>query len=197
MAPRPLLVCDALLLAGLYVARGSGLWYDPGRSMVMSDVVDLARHFNYSLWDKVALAYDTEFTGPRIDKPSLMKLAATALWKQGFDTLRFTHHVDAERQDWRYKTKCTHAFFKDELFSLRPRPPQAVCPPSDAKEWAFGWNASRPGCTCVRTKLLITDRDRQLMRERHPFWHVECSRNGTLCPPREEFAAGATGEKVF
>ena len=67
----------------MYVARGSGLWYDAGRTLVCSDTIDLANYMN-----------DTKYS-PRVGdtKPPLFEAAIRVLAGQ-FESISFAHHSE-------------------------------------------------------------------------------------------------------
>ena len=66
----------------LYAARGSGVWFRAGRMACFSDTADLARHIGWNV------------ESARLHKGALMEEAAARLGSE-FDTIAFTHHVDA------------------------------------------------------------------------------------------------------
>ena len=66
----------------LYAARGSGVWFKAGRMASFSDTADLARHLGWNV------------ESARLHKEALMEEAAARLGSE-FDTIAFTHHVDA------------------------------------------------------------------------------------------------------
>ena len=66
----------------LYAARGSGVWFKAGRMISFSDTADLARHLGWNV--------ETVY----LRKGPLMEAAAARLGSE-FDTIAFTHHVDA------------------------------------------------------------------------------------------------------
>ena len=78
--------------------------------------IDLARALKLPLgfWDPDAMN-----VSKHVPKALFLSYARRLLLAQGFDTVRFTHHVDEEPWQWRQDTRCNFSFFKDELLSLR------------------------------------------------------------------------------
>ena len=134
-----------------YRAAGSGLWFYTGRTLLMSDTIDLARHLNYS-----SLSGDPDRfynRGGAISKRSLLHRACAALG-QAFDSLVFTHHVDGQDPAVRRgQGRCVGGAYLVEVLNLRGcrlRQTRAasknlralnVCPPST--RMAAGWNEPR------------------------------------------------------
>ena len=112
----------------MYVVRGSGLWFDPGRVLVLSDTFDLAiylnetHHYNSKVW---------------ASKAALLRTATQRLGSE-FDSISFRHHIDAGA----YPLAAMH-----ELVSLRPFS-STHCPVSSALRRGWPPNHLR-SCDCA------------------------------------------------
>ena len=110
----------------MYIARGSGLWFDPGRVLALSDVWDLAVFLNA-----------TREYNPRsvASKTTLLKMATERL--QGtVDSIAFANHVDGG---------CCHRMVMRELVSLHNF--SAHCPVSERMR--RGWPPQLVPCNCT------------------------------------------------
>ena len=127
----------------MYSAKGSGLWYRTGHTLVMSDTIDLVHALNFT---HLSIAHDAP---PHfVSKPRLLQLARSVL---GADTLIFTHHVD-NVAEVRATGVCRGSVYKREVVGLRPlnlttRASSRVCPP-DLGNLAWGWRADNQSCIC-------------------------------------------------
>jgi hypothetical protein len=111
----------------MYIARGSGLWFNPGRVLALSDVWDLAVYLN------ATSEYNPRSVG---SKTALMQLATRRL-RGVVDSIAFLFHVDGG---------CCQRMVMRELVSLLPH--SAHCPVSS--EMRRGWppdNLVRCPCT--------------------------------------------------
>lgn len=164
----------------MYVARGSGLWYNASSTMVVPDAVDLARALNLSLVDPVLHGVADMLPGRKaVSKARLIEHVKRLLPSRGVSTVQFKSHVDLEASAFRrLRPKCSFAFFKDELLFLRVGI-RLSCPPTPETQWAWGWKASRRGCKCKATskprpsKSLLLNGS-LVYGEAFPYWHVEC-----------------------
>lgn len=84
----------------MYVARGSGLWFRPGRVLALSDVFDLAVYLN-------ATSY---YNARNPSSKAQLLLEATQRLNATFDSIAFSYHVDGG---------CCHRMVMHELVSLR------------------------------------------------------------------------------
>ena len=163
----------------MYVARGSGLWYNASTTLVVSDAVDLARSLNLSLIDPVLHVADTLPGRKGVSKLRLIEHVKRLLPSRGVNTVQFKSHVDLEASVFRrLHPRCSFAFFKDELLSLRVGV-RLSCPPTPETQWAWGWKASRRGCKCKPTSRPRPSKDPRLNEtfaygRAFPYWHVEC-----------------------
>ena len=109
----------------MYIARGSGLWFDPGRVLALSDVWDLALYLNM-----------THEYNPRLpsSKTYLMQLATQRL-RGVFDSIAFAFHVDGG---------CCQRMVMRELVSLKNF--SAHCPISPSMR--RGWPPDLKRCNC-------------------------------------------------
>lgn len=109
----------------MYMARGTGLWFDPGRVLVLSDVWDLALFLN-----------ETSRYAPRLPsaKTALMQVATQQL-RSTVDSIAFTFHVDGG---------CCHRMVMRELVSLHNF--SGRCPVS--LRMRRGWPPQLAPCSC-------------------------------------------------
>ena len=82
----------------VYKARGSGLWYNAGRTLLCSDTIDLAEYLNYSGYKR--MVGDT--------KPPMFEMARHRL-AGSFDSISFENHIDGA---------CCHRMVMHEIFSI-------------------------------------------------------------------------------
>ena len=135
----------------MYAARGSGLWYRTGATLVMSDTIDLVHALNFTT---LTIGHDAP---PHfVSKPRLLRLARSRLRA---DTVIFTHHVD-NRAEVRATGSCHGSVYKREVVGLRPTTvatasaPRA-CPP-DPRNMARGWRGENRSCFCdVRSLPMV------------------------------------------
>ena len=83
----------------MYLARGSGVWFHPGRVLALSDMWDLAAYLN-----------ETHNYNPRaVQSKTVLMLQATSRLAGKFDSIAFIFHVDGG---------CCHRMVMRELVSL-------------------------------------------------------------------------------
>ena len=83
----------------MYIARGSGLWFNPGRVLALSDVWDLAQYLNVTTYE------------PRHPQSKTILMAtAKHMLNTTVDSIAFAFHVDGG---------CCHRMVMRELVSLR------------------------------------------------------------------------------
>ena len=113
----------------MYLARGSGLWFDPGRVLVLSDVWDLATFLNA-----------TNSYNPRVptSKTLLMNIATVRL-RGAVDSIAFTSHIDGG---------CCHRMVMSELVSLNNFTHR--CPVSSGMR--RGWPPHLHECKCTSSR---------------------------------------------
>jgi len=112
----------------MYIARGSGLWFDPGLVLELSDTYDLAVFLN------ATKNYNPRSAG---SKAGLMNLAIEQLAGH-YDSIAFAYHVDGG---------CCHRMVMRELVSLHNF--SRRCPVSSSL--ARGWPPHELWpCNCSR-----------------------------------------------
>ena len=109
----------------MYLARGSGLWFRPGRVLVLSDVWDLAEFLNL-----------TTIYNPRLPSTKAVLMdRATGLLRGFVDSIAFTSHIDGG---------CCHRMVMSELVSLHNF--SHHCPVSPLMR--RGWPPELRECRC-------------------------------------------------
>ena len=112
----------------MYIARGSGLWFQAGRVLALSDVWDLAVYLN------ATSIYNPRSVG---SKTGLMDLA-TQRWRGVVDSISFAFHVDGG---------CCQRMVMRELVSLHNF--SSRCPVSPLMR--RGWPPDNlRNCTCSK-----------------------------------------------
>ena len=111
----------------MYVANGSGLWYNAGRTLLCSDSIDLASYLNYTQYRRR--------TGDT--KPPLFEEARRRLVRS-FDSISFDSHIDGS---------CCHRMVMHEVFSLKRT--NLKCPVSDRMRRGVPPNLLR-ACDCTQ-----------------------------------------------
>ena len=113
----------------MYLARGSGVWFDPGRVLAVSDVYDLAVYLN------ATHSYNPRSVG---SKTALMQLAKERLTGE-FDSVSFLFHIDGG---------CCQRMVMRELVSLDSY--KSRCPISSRMR--RGWPPDRlVPCNCSKS----------------------------------------------
>jgi len=124
----------------LYQARGSGVYYRPGRTLVFSDHADLVTYLERVHQERVSVN----------SKDRLISTASRLLSRE-YDTIAFSHHVDS---GYAFRTHCVEPaagwdpvyYHLYELVAIAPRTAKPKdCPPEPSMRG--GWNASRE-CEC-------------------------------------------------
>lgn len=125
----------------MYVARGSGLWFNPGRVLELSDTSDLAIFLNASYSARhtgskaVLMQLGVCAPSPRIrimtpsgcsSHPSSPTLAAVKRLSHQFDSIAFAYHIDGG---------CCHRMVMRELISLHNFSKTCPVSPSMARGW--------------------------------------------------------------
>eukprot|EP00929_Paragymnodinium_shiwhaense_P119951 TRINITY_DN91864_c0_g1_i1.p1 TRINITY_DN91864_c0_g1~~TRINITY_DN91864_c0_g1_i1.p1 ORF type:complete len:405 (-),score=30.14 TRINITY_DN91864_c0_g1_i1:99-1256(-) len=133
----------------MYRTPGSGLWFWTGKTIVVSDAVDLARYLGRSLHGRMV---ETEFPhyGPAVSKEELFIFAR----QKGVETVEFTHHDDGGPKACfgHYDGKYTKLrSYWHEVVTFRPRrrdvDNNVACPPDATM--AGGWAPDRlRKCIC-------------------------------------------------
>ena len=101
----------------MYIARGSGVWFNPGRVLALSDVWDLAVYLNA-----------THRYNPRVVASKTMLIHyATQELAGTFDSISFLFHVDGG---------CCHRMVMRELVSLRNFSSRCPVSPEMRRGWA-------------------------------------------------------------
>ena len=117
----------------MYMARGTGVWFHPGRVLVLSDAWDLAIYLNATSRFKTVLSATAHKT--RLMQEATQRLAGD------FDSIAFVHHIDGG---------CCHRMVMRELVSLRNFTQRCPVSPLMRRGWAP--DDLRP-CTCNTTLL--------------------------------------------
>jgi hypothetical protein len=118
----------------MYMARGSGIWFHPGRVLALSDVWDLAVYLN-----------ETRNYNPRaVESKTILMARAKEMLANEFDSISFAFHVDGG---------CCHRMVMRELVSLHNF--THGCPVSD-RFMRRGWPPdSLRHCNCSSTERLV------------------------------------------
>ena len=174
----------------LTLARGSGVWYYTGKTLLVNDASRLEtymRDLNMS-----AVGRWSHDQG-RLSKP------LQELRRRGFASVILNAHVDWEPPDGRCQSS---SFYKRELISLRLPRVQYSCPP-DPMHMAWGWPTSlqRP-CVCVPNgDEAARARGAPVWGYSWPYQHIECDTSGSLADhshwSRFALEKEATRQQVF
>lgn len=121
----------------LYKARGSGVWYNTGRTLVVADRYQLALWINAS-WP----AAHSHGPRPRAGETHPYYWTREAR-RAGYDTVIFTHHIDPGTAGLRVR-----GVYRAELVGLRSS--SMLSCPRDAAHIAWGLHARQP-CHCERS----------------------------------------------
>jgi hypothetical protein len=135
----------------MYEARGSGLWHHAGRTLVASDVIDLARFLNVSFVDygpyfrmnvsTAALMPRSPPGFPQVPKSVLFARTQKVVQRAslGVASVLMTHHLDLHRAEGSLVgvLPCCpmQGYFKRELMSLRTQGyVRLQCPPTPTSQ---------------------------------------------------------------
>ena len=99
-----------------YSARGSGLWYHTGKTLVVSDHYDLALYTNMTTaYDRLDASHGRGRGGPEGVSASCFNI----LRRRGFHTVIFDHHVDWAKADMTETGRCVHSYYVTEIINIR------------------------------------------------------------------------------
>ena len=173
---------DALFLT---LARGSGLWYFSGRTLLLNDAGRLDSYLN----ELGINSYNTRKTN------GLLSWQLQELRRRGFASVIFNAHVDF---DGGKDGRCTRpGFFKRELVSLRLPRVQHSCPPDPMHmAWGAPPMLHRP-CVCVQhsgDQQLTHVRSAPVWKFVWPYVLVECDTSAVGVV--SEVAAAVEGERA-
>ena len=156
----------------MYAARGSGLWYYTGKTIIVSDHYDLALHVNMkAVYERLDAQAGRGRGGPE----GVSVACFDILRRQGFHTVIFDKHVDWASADMTESGKCVHSFYVTEIINIRQSPVVRSCPPEPVQFYARGWNGSE-SCHCVaNTPNTWTTNHIHDARSVWPYAWVQCA----------------------
>lgn len=157
----------------MYAARGSGLWYHTGKTLVLSDHFDVARYVGM---EKSYFRLNRTHGRGRGGPEGVLGASLSLLRRRGFDTVILKNHVDWGQSDMEATGRCQRSYYVTEIINIREKAPIAkACPPHPQNRYAGGWNASRP-CRCVANKPAHWRTNNfHDARSLWPFAWVECA----------------------
>jgi hypothetical protein len=147
-----------------YAARGSGLWYYTGDTLVANDIVDIARYFNVSLQIPNSDFVDRlQRDNAVVDKSTLLqKVMEPVLSNSGINTVITLKHQDPGRP---YRTKEIISFPGMENGRVRSMVPAADlkrCPKLPNRvmlHWGWGTEETRRECRWCAKQNAVDCRD--------------------------------------
>jgi len=162
-----------------YAARGSGLWYFTGKTLVVSDHFDLAQCTGHEpLFHRMNAQHGRGRGGPE----GTLKLVFGILRRQGFESVILANHVDWAQHDMAESGKCQRSLYVTEIVNIRhswaPLGVNRSCPPQPSTAYAYGWISARKPCRCVKNTPV--DRATDHFRDGRALWPyawVECEQS--------------------